>query len=228
MCEDIPVREKYSNPIISYDGVDWWLSFSYEKEFEQPVLTDATIGIDLGIKETAVCSDGSFYSNINKTDRGRKLLKRHKRQQRRMSRRTIGSKNKEKARKDAQKTQIKLNNLRNNHLHQVTTDIAKKLPKTVVMEDLNVSGLMKNKHLARSIAQQGWYKFRRYMTYKCERMGISLVVADRFYSSSKTCSNCGNKNPSLTLNDRVYLCKECGLKMDRDYNASLNLQKLAM
>lgn len=114
--------------------------------------------------------------------------------------------------KEIQLVHRKLANIRKNHLHQITTEI----------EDLNVKGMMKNRHLSKAIAKQGFYEFRRILEYKCKLKGIELVVVDRFYPSSKTCSKCGNINKDLKLSDRIYSC-ECGLSMDRDLNASINL-----
>ena len=117
----------------------------------------------------------------------------------------------------------KLNNIRNNYLHQVTTNIVKTKPYRIVIEDLNVSGMMKNKHLSDSVRRQCFYKFREYITYKSELYGIKVVIADIFYPSSKTCSHCGSIKKDLKLKDRVYRCSHCGTVIDRDYNASLNL-----
>lgn len=117
----------------------------------------------------------------------------------------------------------KLTNIRNNYIHQVTTEIVKTKPSKIVLEDLNVSGMMKNKHLSKAIADSKWYEFRRQILYKAELYGIEVVLADRFYPSSKTCSCCGNYKKDLKLKDRIYICDECGLIIDRDINAAINL-----
>ena len=117
----------------------------------------------------------------------------------------------------------KLSNIRNNHIHQATSKIVKLHPYRVVMEDLNVSGMMKNRHLSKAIAEQCFYEFIRQMKYKCKFNGTEFVQADRFYPSSKTCCCCGHIKKDLKLKDRVYVCKECGLIIDRDKNASINL-----
>ena len=117
-----------------------------------------------------------------------------------------------------------LSNIRRNHLHQTTTSIVKTKPRRIVIEDLNVGGMMKNKYLAKSIHEQGFYEFRRQLTYKCEWYGIELVVADRYYPSSKICNSCGNIKKDLKLSDRIYSC-ECGYTTDRDLNAAMNLAK---
>ena len=120
----------------------------------------------------------------------------------------------------------KITNTRNDYLHKVTTDIVKREPSFIVLEDLNISGMLKNKHLSKYVQQQNFYKFRELLTYKAERAGIKLILADRFYPSSKMCSNCGAVKPDLHLKDRTFICNECGLEIDRDLNASLNLCRL--
>lgn len=120
-------------------------------------------------------------------------------------------------------THRKLANIRQNHLHQITTEIVKTKPSKIVVESLNVKGMMKNKHLAKSVAQQKFYEFKRQLRYKCEDYGIELVEADKFYPSSKLCHACGHKKVDLKLSDRIYHCDKCDYRADRDYNASLNL-----
>ena len=124
--------------------------------------------------------------------------------------------------KQIQRLHRRLTNIRDNHIHQATNAIVKTKPSKVVMEDLNVSGMMKNSHLSKAIANQKLYEFIRQMKYKCEKYGIEFIQVDRFYPSSKTCSSCGTSKKDLKLSDRTYKC-ECGLEMDRDVNASLNL-----
>ena len=121
------------------------------------------------------------------------------------------------------RTYKRLTNIRNNYLHQTTTAIVKTKPSRIVMEDLNVHGLMKNRHLSKAIAEQKWYEFIRQIKYKCELYGIEFKQVDRFYASSKTCSHCGYVNKELKLSDRIYRCPECGLIIDRDLNAAVNL-----
>lgn len=243
-CEPLPKLkkgEKYSNPRISYDGKNWFLSVGYTKEFERGNLTDESLGIDVGVKELAIVSNGSFYKNINKTKKVRQLEKRLKREQRKLSRKIENNisnytKNRKpiykkplKEMKNIQKqNQIirdlhkKLNNIRGNHLHQTSNDIVKTKPYRIVMETLNIKGMMKNKHLSKSIAKQCLYEFKRQIKYKCEKYGIAFVEADTWFPSSKTCSNCGNIKKDLKLSDRVFKC-ECGFTLDRDLNASINL-----
>ncbi len=117
----------------------------------------------------------------------------------------------------------KINNIRTNYLHQASSEIVKTKPSRIVIEDLNVKGMMRNKHLAKAISDQKMYEFARQLMYKCKLYTIELVEADRWYPSSKLCSGCSNKKIDLKLSDRTYTCNECGLVIDRDYNASLNL-----
>ena len=229
--EQLPMDIKYLNPRVSYDNKYWYLSVSIEEEFTQPELTDEVIGIDLGIKTLAVCSNGVDFKNINKTAKVRKIEKRLRRLQRSASRKY--EMNKEGARyvktcniiKIEKKIQLlhrRLKNIRDNHLHQTTNAIVRTKPSKVVMEDLNVKGMIKNRNLAKAISQQKFYEFKRQMEYKCEKYGIEFIQVDRFFPSSKLCSNCGQIKKNLKLSDRVYHC-DCGLHIDRDLNASLNL-----
>ena len=227
----IPIVETYQNPRVTFDGIHWHISVSVEASEKTAEPRGDGIGIDLGIKELAVCSDGHTYSNINRTDRIRRLEKAKRRKQREISRKY--EKNKDgnkyvktnniiKAELKLLKINHKLTNIRNDYIHKVTTDIVKREPSFIALEDLNISGMLKNKHLSKSVQEQCLYTFRQILTYKAERAGIKLVIADRFYPSSKTCSQCGNIKLDLKLSDRVFKCK-CGLEIDRDLNASLNL-----
>ena len=189
------------------------------------------IGIDLGVKDLAICSNGYVYRNINKTSRVRRLKKKQRRLQRRISRKYEKNKkggsyqktrNIVKSEKQLLRVTHRLTDIRTNYIHQVTTEIVKRKPSFIVMEDLNVSGMMKNKHLARAVQEQKLAEFIRIMRYKCYWNGIRFITAGRFYASSKTCSVCGHKN-GLKLSDRIYRCDHCGTVIDRDYNASINL-----
>ena len=236
--EQIPRDVKYSNPRITYDNKYWYLSVGVEVNKSQEELTDISLGIDLGLKDLAICSDGKVFKNINKTKKVKNLEKRLKQKQRQISRKYemnklkkegggrcqfIKTKNIEKLENTTKLIHRKLANIKNNYLHQVTTSIVKAKPYRVVIEDLNVIGMMKNKHLSDSVRKQCFHKFRQYITYKTELNGIELIVADRFYPSSKTCSICGSIKHDLKLKDRIYKCSHCGAIIDRDYNASLNL-----
>lgn len=230
-AEQIPMVVKYMNPRISYDNKYWYLSVGVEQEDIQEDLTDVSFGVDLGIKNLAICSNGTVYKNVNKCQIVRKIEKKLKRLQRQISRKyeknkqgkeIVKTKNILKLEKKIQLIYRKLANIRNNHLHQTTTSIVKTKPYRIVIEDLNVKGMLKNKHLSDAVRKQGFYEFRRQLEYKCQWKGIALVIADRFYPSSKKCSCCGLIKKDLKLSDRVYKC-DCGLEIDRDFNASLNL-----
>ena len=231
--EQLPIGVKYSNPRISYDNKYWYISVGIEQEQIKEDLTDVSLGIDLGLKNLAICSDGTVFKNINKSNVVRKIEKRLKRLQRQVSRKYeqnkkgkeyVKTKNIIKFEKQIQQVHRRLANIRNNYLHKTTTSIVKTKPYRVVIEDLNIKGMMKNKHLSDAIRKQGFYEFKRQLEYKCKFIGIELVVADRFYPSSKTCSQCGEIKKDLKLKDRVYNCS-CRLSIDRDLNASINLSR---
>ena len=240
-------NQKYVNPRISFDGKFWYLSVSFETKRVDVRLTDEKLGIDLGIKELAVVSnqDGTVvkkYHNINKTYEVKRLERKLKREQRKFSRKILintshcDDKNRPKYKKELdlckniqkqkhiiQRLYRRLSNIRTNYLHQTTTEIVKTKPFRVVLEDLNVSGMMKNRHLSKALMCQKLYEFRRQIEYKAELYGIEVAIADRFYPSSKTCHVCGNVKKDLKLSDRVYRCDCCGYVEDRDVNASINL-----
>ena len=228
----IPTDAKYTNPRVSFDGLNWWISVAVENEDCKVKTNTDGVGIDLGIKDLAICSDENTYKNINKSKTVKKLEKRRRRIQRSISRKYQKNKKKGeyckthnivKQEKELLKVTRRLTNIRNDYLHQTTSEIVNRKPKFICIEDLNVSGMMKNKHLAKAVQHQNFFEFRRKLTYKCEDNGIQLIVADRFYPSSKLCSCCGNIKKDLKLSDRVYRC-ECGNVIDRDFQASLNLK----
>ena len=224
---------KYINPRIKFDGINWFITVGVEYEEASTTLpSNDGIGIDLGIKDLAICSDNNTYKNINKTQKVKKIEKRKRRLQRSISRRY--EKNKKggtycktsniiKREKELLKTTKRLTNIRQNYLHQTTSEIVKREPSFICMEDLNVSGMMKNRHLSKAIQQQGLYEFRRQIEYKSEWNNIPVTIADRFFPSSKLCSCCGCIKKDLKLSDRIYKC-ECGNIIDRDYQAALNLK----
>ena len=234
LCEKgrIPTNYKYVNPRFTYDGLYWYVSVGIEVDEDSILPSNEGIGIDLGIKDLAICSDGNTYKSINKTQKVKKLEKRKRRLQRSISRRY--EKNKKgasycktsniiKREKELLKVTKRLTTIRQNHIHQTTSEIVKRKPSFICMEDLNVSGMMKNRHLSKIIQQQGFYEFRRQIEYKSELNNISVIIADRFFPSSKLCSCCGNIKKDLKLSDRIYKC-ECGNIIDRDFQASLNLK----
>ena len=229
--EQIQTGVKYTNPRISHDGKYWYLSVGTKQELNPIKLTDYSLGIDVGVKDLAVCSNGQVFKNINKSRTVKKLEKRLKRLQRQVSRKYemnkqgnkfIKTKNIIKLEHQIKLIYRRLTNIRNNHLHQATSKIVKTKPSRIVIEDLNVSGMMKNKHLSKAIQQQKLYEFRRQLEYKTKKYGIELVLADRWYPSSKTCYRCGTIKSDLKLKDRVFKCA-CGYQEDRDLNAALNL-----
>ena len=234
LCEKgrIPPNAKYTNPRFTYDGLYWYVSVGIEIPDSADIPTNEGIGIDVGIKDLAVCSDGYTYKNINKTHKVRKIEKRQRRLQRSVSRRYEKNKKGErycktrnliKRQKELLKVTKRLTNMRRNHLHQTTSDIIKRKPSFICIEDLNVRGMMKNRHLSKAVQQQGFYELRRQLQYKAERNNISVIIADRFFPSSKLCSCCGNVKSDLKLSDRIYRCT-CGNTIDRNFQASLNLK----
>ena len=234
LCEKnkIPTDCKYINPHVVYDGMSWFICVGIEYQDKEEIPNNEGIGIDLGVKDLAICSDGITYKNINKTQKIRKLEKRKRRLQRQISKKYLINKKGDSYCKTSniiksEKKLLKLNhgltNIRNNYLHQTTSEIIKRNPSFITIEDLNVSGMMKNKHLSKAIQEQKLYEFRRQLEYKCKWNNTELRIVDRYFPSSKLCHECGSIKKDLKLSDRVYKC-ECGNVIDRDYQASLNLK----
>ena len=235
LCEKgrIPTNCKYMNPRITYDGLHWYISVSIKVDDNTDIPTNEGVGIDLGLKDLAVCSDGNTYKNVNKINKVKKIEKQKRRLQRSISRKYNMNKegvrykktsNIVKREKELLKVTKRLTNIRHNHLHQITSEIVKRKPSFICIEDLNVSGMMKNKHLSKAIQQQGFYEFRRQIEYKAKWNNIPVIITDRFFPSSKLCSCCGEIKKDLKLSDRIYQC-DCGNIIDRDYQASLNLKR---
>lgn len=200
------------------------------EEPEKEEFGDFGLGIDLGISSFAVVSDGRIYKNINKTNRLRKIEKKLKREQRKLSKKYKNNKKGGATRKNIDKQVLKvqklykrIDDIRTDYINKIVSELMKTKPAYITIEDLNVSGMMKNKHLSKAIGSQKFYEFRTKLKAKCEAYGIELRIADRFYPSSKTCHNCGKVKKDLKLSDRTYIC-ECGYSEDRDLNASLNLR----
>ena len=195
------------------------------------------VGIDLGIKEFAVCSDGIKFKNINKTSIVKKIEKKLKREQRKLSRKYESLKIRNKnikegraTRQNIQKQVVKvqrlhqrLANIRTDYINKTVFSIIKQKPSYITIEDLNVKGMMKNKHLSKAIASQKFFEFKTKLMSKCKQNDVELRIVDRFYPSSKTCSQCGKIKKDLKLSDRIYKC-DCGFTIDRDLNASINLK----
>lgn len=226
--EQLPMGVKYYNPRIKYDGKYWYLTVGVDVEIEDVELTGRVVGVDIGVQKLAVTSDGVVYKNINKTTSVKKEEKRLKRLQRRANKKYKGgnrckSRNLIKLENAIKRQYRRLQNIRDNHIHQVSAEIVKTKPSRVVMETLDIQNMMKNKHLARTVADQKLYFFKQCIQYKCEKYGIEFVEANQWFPSSKMCHSCKKVNKNLKLSDRTYVC-ECGYSCDRDLNASLNLR----
>ncbi|HFD8691639.1 transposase [Clostridium perfringens] len=195
------------------------------------------IGIDLGIKDFAICSNGNKFKNINKTSTIKKVEKKLKREQRKLSRKYESLKIRNKKEKGGnvtrqniqkqivkvQKLHQRLTNIRTDYINKIVSSIIKQKPSYITIEDLNVKGMMKNKHLSKAITSQKFFEFKTKLMSKCKQNDVELRIVDRFYPSSKTCSQCGEIKKDLKLSDRVYKCS-CGFVIDRDLNASINLR----
>lgn len=190
------------------------------------------IGIDLGLKDFAIVSNGKTYKNINKTSRVKKIEKKLKREQRKLSRKYENLKKGKSTQKaniykqqlKVQKLYCRISNIRADYINKIIAEMVKTKPSYIAIEDLNVKGMMKNRHLSKAVASQKFYEFRIKLQAKYKENGIELRVVDRFYPSSKICHNCGIVKTDLKLSDRTFHCTECGYTADRDYNASLNLR----
>ena len=232
-CSKCKIPNKVLNTRVSYDNKYWYLSYTYEKDIDTSTSIEEIFGVDLGIKELAVCSNGNIYSNVNKDKVVKQLEKRKKRLQRKVARKYQANKqgtifvktsNIKKLEQQIRLIDRRLKNIRDTHIHNMTKDLVRTKPKAIVIEDLNVSGMMKNKHLSKAIQQQEFRKCRQQIEYKGALNNIEIVIAPRFYPSSKKCSRCGNIKEDLKLKDRIYHCDKCGIELDRDFNASLNLR----
>ncbi len=228
----IPTDANYRNPRISFDGLNWWISVGIEYPDCKEESSNEGIGIDLGIKDLAVCSDTNSYKNINKSQTVQKLGKCKHRLQYSIFRKYDKNKKGEsycktnnivKNERLLLKVNHRLTNIRKNYLNQTTSEIVNRKPRFICIEDLNVSGMMKNRYVSKAVQNQGFFEFRKQLEYKCKEKGIPLIVADRYYPSSKLCSCCGKIKKDLKLSDRIYRCS-CGNVIDRDFQASLNLK----
>ena len=228
----IPVGAKVISGTVSKKADRYYVSVIIDVNVSITKNTNDGIGIDLGLKDFAICSDGNTYKNINKTQKIKRLEKKLKREQKKLSRKyeflkkrggaaTKSNINKEIVK--VQKLHHRLYNIRTDYINKTISNIVKQKPSFITIEDLNVKGMMKNRHLSKAVAQQKFYEFRVKLTNKCHALGIELRMVDRFYPSSKLCHNCGQIKKDLRLSDRIYKCN-CGYEEDRDYNASLNLR----
>ena len=234
----IPVNSIVKSGKVSQKADKYYVSILVEEDDKKVYKsTNEGLGIDLGVKEFAVCSDGSKFKNINKTSTVKKIEKKLKREQRKLSRKyeslKIRNKNIKEGRATGQNIQKqivkvqklhqRLTNIRTDYINKIVSSIIKQKPSYITIEDLNVKGMMKNKHLSKAIASQKFFEFKTKLMSKCKQNNIELRIVDRFYPSSKTCSNCGKIKKDLKLSDRIYKC-DCGFTIDRDLNASINLK----
>ncbi|MFR1315371.1 MAG: RNA-guided endonuclease InsQ/TnpB family protein [Clostridium perfringens] len=234
----IPVNSIVKSGTVSQKADRYYVSILVEEDDKKVYKsTNEGIGIDLGVKEFAICSDGSKFKNINKTSTVKKVEKKLKREQRKLSRKYEGLKIRNKnikegraTRQNIQKQVVKvqklhqrLTNIRTDYINKTISSIIKQKPSYITIEDLNVKGMMKNKHLSKAIASQKFFEFKAKLISKCQENNIELRIVDRFYPSSKTCSQCGKVKKDLKLKDRIYRC-DCGFTIDRDLNASINLK----
>ncbi|MGX7630613.1 RNA-guided endonuclease InsQ/TnpB family protein [Bacillus thuringiensis] len=235
--QQLPRNKKPSNPRVTFDGRHWWISVGFQEDFESQELTNESIGVDVGLKELFVASNGMKERNINKDAKVKKLLKRKKSAQRDMSRRfkkgvKIQSAGYEKAKAEHLRLSRKVTNIRNNHIHQATAKLVKTKPMRIVVEDLPISNLLKNKKLSKAFSCQKLNFFFQCLSYKCEKYGIAYVKADKWFASSKICSCCGEKydhsvqpEGHWSLKIREWCCTSCNSHHDRDINAAMNLSR---
>ena len=239
----LPVGLNASSGTVSYEAGRFYVSVlvdidensKYNKDLKISYKQYSSgIGIDLGIKDLAVVSNGKVFKNINKSSKVKRLEKRLKREQRRFSRKlelkkrkggtATPSANIDKQKLKVQKLYRRISNIRVDYENKVVHEIVEQKPRFITIEHLNVKGMMKNRHLSKSVAAQRFFSLREKLERKSKIIGIELRIVDRFYPSSKTCNSCGHIKKDLRLNDRIYMCEECGYIEDRDLNAALNLR----
>jgi len=219
----IPTDCKILSATVSKRADKWFVSVQVETpDREHSDAKNEVVGIDLGVKVLATCSDGTTYENPKAL---KKNLKRLKRKQKQLSRKKRGSKNYGKSKQKLAKLHYRISNIRKDCLHKITSKIVRE-NQTIVLEDLKVNNMMKNHCLAQAISDVGLHEFRRQIEYKAKWNNRKVIFADTFYASSKLCSCCGWKNSDLKLTDRIFECKVCDNKIDRDFNASLNLKQI--
>lgn len=231
MGRSLPRNVKLKNPRVIYQYGKWYLSVSFDVEdVKKSTLIEETIGIDMGLKDLMVLSDGVVYGNINKQSKIKKLDKEKRRLESQLSRKRIKgaktqSKNFYKTRTKYYRVIKRLNDIRKDYRHQITRNIVNKKSKRIVLEDLNIKGMLKDATKAKSISEAGWYTIRQYLIYKAKEFGIEIVLADKYFPSSQLCNCCGYKNNQVKdLNIRTWICPECGIFHNRDLNAALNLK----
>ena len=240
----LPAGAKVTNGTVSCKAGRFYVSVvvdideksKYNKDLEASYhITTNGIGIDLGVKDLAIVSNGNTFKNINKSSKVKRLEKRLRREQRRLSRKyefrkkkggatATASANIDKQKLKVQKIHHRIDTIREDYENKVVHEIVKQKPRFITTEDLNVKGMMKNKHLAKAVAAQRFNLILTKLKRKAQIIGIEFRTVDRFYPSSKTCHTCGHTNKGLKLKDRVYICPKCGYTEDRDFNAALNLR----
>lgn len=230
----IPLDSKVINGTVTEKNGRYYVAVVCDIEFSQELKPKKQpVGIDLGLKDFAVCSNNLVFKNINKTHTIKKLEKKLKREQRKLSRKyemlkkrggTATKQNISKQKLKVAKLHERLANIRTDYINKTVSKLVEQNPSSITIEDLNVRGMISNKHLSKAVAQQKFYEFRVKLTNKCKENNIELRVVDRWYPSSKTCSQCGAIKSDLKLSNRTYKCQCCGIELDRDYNASLNLK----
>ena len=240
----LPVGEKVTSGTVSYVAGRFYVSVvvdideksKYNKDLEASYHTVTEgVGIDLGVKDLAIVSDGKVFKNINKSSKVKRLEKRLRREQRCLSRKyefrkkkggktATASANIEKQKLKVQKLHQRIDNIREDYENKTVHEVVKQKPRFITTEDLNVKGMMKDRHLAKAVAAQRFFSLLSKLKRKAEIIGIEYRTVDRFYPSSKTCHVCGYIHKGLKLKDRVYVCPECSYAADRDFNASLNLR----
>jgi len=224
MRECLRFSGKVISATVSRIAGMWFVSISVRLGIAPAACENqAAAGVDLGITKLATVSDGSVTENPKAY---RKLEKKLAKLQRSLCRKVKGSKNREKANRRVASLHYRISCIRQDTLHRLTTGLTRNYS-AVVIEDLNVKGMTANSKLSKAVADTGFYEFRRQLEYKMKMSGGMLLIADRFFPSTKKCSQCGNINSDITLSDRIYTCPVCGLVIDRDYNAAVNLKALA-
>ena len=231
MSRALPKDVMLKNPRVIQQYGKWYLSVSLEVEYAgSSMLTEETVGIDMGLKDLMILSDGTVYENINNDGKIKKLDKEKRRLESSLSRKRVNgakvqSKNYYKTRTKYYRIIKKLNDIRKDYRHQVTRDVINKRPKRIVLEDLDIKGMLKDATKAKAISEAAWYTLRVYLMYKAEESGIEVVIADKYFPSSQLCNCCGYKNNQVKdLNIRTWVCPKCGTNHNRDLNAALNLK----
>lgn len=219
--EYIPTNAKFNNVTVSYQAGHYFVSVNCEIDIVEPPKPETVIGLDMGIKTLVYASNGQSFQNPKNTKKYAKKLRRH---QRKFARKQKGSKNREKSKLKVAKVYKKISDCRKDNIHKITSNLVKTKPRFIVIEDLNVNGMLKNRKLSKAIADGSFAEIKRQLEYKTKWYGGELVLIDRWFPSSKLCSKCGTIHTGLKLKDRIFVCPECGFTMERDHHASCNIE----